>query len=58
MTCHVSSYIELVIASSSTHSEMCNKLICIDDMDECHCATSINVIMNILHQEARYSMVY
>ena len=54
----MSSSIEMRIAYNDTNSEMCNELICIDGMYECYYATSVNNIMNILHQETRYSMCY
>ena len=39
MTYHVSSYIELMIASDGTNSDICNELICIDGMGEYYYAT-------------------
>ena len=38
---HVSSSIEIMIASNGTKREMYNKLICIDGMGECYYATLV-----------------
>ena len=54
----MSSSIELRIDYDGINSEMCNELIRTDDMHECYHDTSVNNIMNILHQETRYVMVY
>ena len=58
MMYYVSSSVELRIGSDGSNSEMCYELIYIDGMDKCYYATTFNNIMNILHQEPRYGMVY
>ena len=42
---HVSSSIELIIASDDTNSEIFNEIIYIDGMGECYCATYVYIIM-------------
>ena len=54
----MSSSIEVRIDFDGTNSEMCNELVCIDNIDDCYYVSSINNIINILHQETSYFMVY